>query len=85
MHTSTSRQLEPVDTHCEHMSTSLQHLPRLVSPAGLYRDAEKQLRSSLKQQEMLVTYLELVKVYLKLDLPNSALEVLTEALRWVGG
>jgi hypothetical protein len=50
-------------------------------PSGLYRDAEKQLRSSLKQQDMLVTYLELVKVYLKLDLPNSALELLTEALK----
>ena len=48
---------------------------------GLYREAEKQLRSSLGNQEMLVTVLELVKVYLKLDLPNSALEVLTEALR----
>jgi tetratricopeptide repeat protein 8 len=50
---------------------------------GLYRDAEKQLRSSLKTQEMLSTYLELVKVYLRLDLPNSALEVLKEALRYI--
>ena len=43
---------------------------------GLYRDAEKQFRSSLKDQEMLRTYFDLCKVYLKLDIPNTALDLL---------
>uniref|UniRef100_A0A7S3UNH3 UDP-N-acetylglucosamine--peptide N-acetylglucosaminyltransferase SPINDLY n=1 Tax=Heterosigma akashiwo TaxID=2829 RepID=A0A7S3UNH3_HETAK len=46
---------------------------------GLYRDAERQLKSSLKDQDMVVTVLELVKVYVKLDLPNTALDLMTEA------
>jgi tetratricopeptide repeat protein 8 len=40
---------------------------------GLVRDAEKQFRSALKQQDMVCTYLELAKVYLKLDQPAVAL------------
>jgi tetratricopeptide repeat protein 8 len=39
---------------------------------GLLRDAEKQIKSSLRQQEMVTTYLELAKVYLKLDQPAVA-------------
>ena len=46
---------------------------------GLYRDAEKQLRSSLKDSEMLLTYFDLCKVYLKLDIPNTALDLLKKA------
>lgn len=46
---------------------------------GLYRDAEKQLRSSIKVQPVIQTYLELVNVYVRLDLPNTALDVLQEA------
>jgi len=46
---------------------------------GLFRDAERQLKSSLKDQDMVVTTLELVKVYMKLDLPNTALDLLMEA------
>jgi tetratricopeptide repeat protein 8 len=46
---------------------------------GLYRDAEKQFRSSIKTQPMINTYLELCNVYLKLDLPNTALDLLSEA------
>jgi len=42
---------------------------------GLYRDAEKQFKSSLKTQEMVVTTLELGKVYMKLDQPLTALEL----------
>ncbi len=34
---------------------------------GLFRDAEKQYKSALKEQEMIVTSLELCKVYLRLD------------------
>ncbi len=48
---------------------------------GMLRDAEKQFLSSLKQQEMVLTYLELAKVYLKLDQPNSALDMYACFLR----
>eukprot|EP00818_Percolomonas_sp_WS_P002291 CAMPEP_0117443152 /NCGR_PEP_ID=MMETSP0759-20121206/4543_1 /TAXON_ID=63605 /ORGANISM="Percolomonas cosmopolitus, Strain WS" /LENGTH=512 /DNA_ID=CAMNT_0005235109 /DNA_START=61 /DNA_END=1599 /DNA_ORIENTATION=+ len=41
---------------------------------GLYRDAEKQFKSALRQQDMVVLYLELCKVYLRMDQPNTALE-----------
>ncbi len=47
---------------------------------GMLRDAEKQFLSSLKQQEMVLTYLELAKVYLKLDQPNSALDMCARPL-----
>lgn len=43
---------------------------------GMLRDAEKQFRSSLTAQPMISTYLELVNVYLRLDLPNTALDLL---------
>ena len=46
---------------------------------GLLRDAEKQLRSSIKSQPSISTYLELCNVYLRLDLPNTALDILSEA------
>eukprot|EP01062_Namystynia_karyoxenos_P073916 TRINITY_DN7072_c0_g1_i1.p1 TRINITY_DN7072_c0_g1~~TRINITY_DN7072_c0_g1_i1.p1 ORF type:complete len:543 (+),score=208.66 TRINITY_DN7072_c0_g1_i1:87-1631(+) len=42
---------------------------------GLYRDAEKQFKSSLKNQEMISTHLELGKVFHKLDQPLTALEL----------
>jgi tetratricopeptide repeat protein 8 len=41
---------------------------------GLFRDAEKQFESSLRSQPMVVTVLELGKVYLRLDQPNTALD-----------
>jgi tetratricopeptide repeat protein 8 len=41
---------------------------------GLFRDAEKQFESSLRNQEMVITVLELCKVYLRLDQPNTALD-----------
>ena len=48
---------------------------------GLYRDAEKQFKSSLKEHggNMIVTHLELAKVYLKMDQPLKALEVYKNA------
>ena len=46
---------------------------------GMLRDAEKQFRSSIAIQPIVTTYLELVNVYLRLDLPNTALDVLKEA------
>ncbi|CAM9659200.1 unnamed protein product, partial [Phaeothamnion confervicola] len=46
---------------------------------GMLRDAERQFKSSLKEQDMVATHLELVKVYLRLDLPNTALDLLVKA------
>ena len=48
---------------------------------GLYRDAEKQFKSALKEHggNMIVTHLELAKVYLKMDQPLKALEVYKNA------
>jgi tetratricopeptide repeat protein 8 len=46
---------------------------------GLFRDAEQQLRSSLKIQPVINTYLDLCNVYLRLDVPNTALDLLLEA------
>eukprot|EP00940_MAST-03C_sp_MAST-3C-sp2_P001179 g1179.t1 len=49
---------------------------------GLYQEAERQLKSSLKQRNMISTTLELSKIRAyKQDQPNSALKVLREALR----
>ena len=47
---------------------------------GLLRDAEKQFQSALKQQEMIVTYLELSKVYMKLDQPLTVLELFEKGI-----
>lgn len=41
---------------------------------GLYRDAEKQFRSALKQQDMSVLYGDLARVYLRLDQPKAAID-----------
>eukprot|EP01038_Epipyxis_sp_PR26KG_P007096 gene7096-9682_t len=46
---------------------------------GLLRDAEQQLKSSLKIQPIINTYLDLCNVYIRLDQPTTALELLTEA------
>lgn len=46
---------------------------------GLLREAEQQFRSALKIQPIVNTYLELCNVYTRLDLPNTALELLIEA------
>lgn len=45
---------------------------------GLFREAEQQFKASLKLQPIISTYLELVNVYLRLDLPNSAIDLLLE-------
>lgn len=42
---------------------------------GLLREAEQRLKTSLQKQEMLLPYLELGKVYIRLDDPKSALDV----------
>lgn len=41
---------------------------------GLLRDAERQFLSSLGNQTMVVTRLELCKIYLRLDQPNAAVQ-----------
>ena len=46
---------------------------------SLFRDSEKQYRSSLKDQTMLLTYFDLCKCYLKLDIPLTALDLLMKA------
>lgn len=47
---------------------------------GLYRDAERALSSSIQDQRMVPAVLELAKVYLRMDQPTAALEVLQSAL-----
>jgi tetratricopeptide repeat protein 8 len=46
---------------------------------GLLRDAEAQFKSSLRQQEMVSTHLQLARVCLRLDQPQAALEVYRHA------
>jgi tetratricopeptide repeat protein 8 len=47
---------------------------------GMLREAEKQFRSSIKIQPMINSYLELCNVYMRLDLPNTAMDILEEAI-----
>lgn len=53
-------------------------LGKCYAKLGLLRDAERQYRSSLKIQPIINTYLELCNVYIRLDMPNSAIDILTE-------
>ena len=41
----------------------------------MYRDAERQLKSALRDQEVVDIYLYLCKVYRRLDQPLTAVEV----------
>lgn len=41
---------------------------------GMFRDAEKQFKSALKEANIINVWLELCKVYVKLDQPNTAIE-----------
>ncbi|EOA94965.1 Tetratricopeptide repeat protein 8, partial [Anas platyrhynchos] len=47
---------------------------------GLYREAEKQFKSALKQQDMVDTILYLAKVYMRLDQPVTALNLFKQGL-----
>ena len=40
----------------------------------MYRDAEKQLKSALRDQDMVDSYLYLCKVYVRLDQPLTAID-----------
>jgi len=46
---------------------------------GLLRDAEQQFRSSIKIQPVINTFLNLCNVYLRMDVPNNALDLMIEA------
>ncbi|GAB5356894.1 hypothetical protein AAMO2058_000327600 [Amorphochlora amoebiformis] len=52
---------------------------------GMYREAEKQFLSCLKMQQMVETYLELAKVYIRLDQPQRALDTYLNASETYGG
>lgn len=41
----------------------------------MYRDAEKQLKSALRDQDMVDIYLYLCKVYRRLDQPLTAVDI----------
>ena len=47
----------------------------------MFRDSEKQLKSSLRDQEMIDTYLYLCKVYVRLDQPLTAIEAFKKVRR----
>ena len=47
---------------------------------GLYRDAERQFKSALKQQDVIDVYLYLCKVYVRLDQPLTAIEIYKQGL-----
>jgi tetratricopeptide repeat protein 8 len=55
-------------------------LAKCYSKLGLLRDAERQYKSSLKDQPIIDTYLELAIVYVRLDLPNTALDILHQGM-----
>ena len=48
---------------------------------GMTREAEKQFKSGLKNQNMIILQLYLSKVYVKLDQPNTAIEALNAGLK----
>lgn len=47
---------------------------------GMIKDAERQFISSLKNQSMIATQIELVKVAVKQDQPLRAIELFTNGL-----
>ncbi|XP_065068198.1 tetratricopeptide repeat protein 8-like isoform X2 [Rhopilema esculentum] len=47
---------------------------------GLYRDAERQLKSALRDQETVDAFLYLCKVYVRLDQPLTGIEVLLKGI-----
>lgn len=52
----------------------------IIFRLGLVRDAERQFKSALKQQEMVDNFLYLAKVYIKLDQPLTSVEVYKQGL-----
>jgi tetratricopeptide repeat protein 8 len=52
-----------------------ERLGKCYHQLGLFRDAEAQFRSSIRQMDMVATYLQLANVYARLDQPAAAQEV----------
>ena len=52
----------------------------VYSRLGMYRDAEKQFKSAIKQQDFVDTYLYLCKVYVRLDQPVTAVDIYKQGL-----
>jgi tetratricopeptide repeat protein 8 len=48
---------------------------------GMYREAEQQFKSANKMQDMVITTLELCKVFLRFDQPKAALDVYGKGAR----
>ena len=46
----------------------------------MYRDAEQQFKSALKQQDHIDTYLYLCKVYIRIDQPLTAVDIYKQGL-----
>lgn len=55
---------------------SVEIISIVVFRLGLYRDAERQLKSALRDQETVDSFLYLCKVYIRLDQPLTGIEVL---------
>ncbi|KAK2964954.1 putative trp protein for ciliary function [Blattamonas nauphoetae] len=51
-----------------------ERMGKIYYQLGLLRDSETSMKKSLMSQEMLLTYLELGKIYLRLDDPRAALD-----------
>ena len=47
---------------------------------GLYREAEKQFTSALKNEDIILIHLELSRIYVRSDQPNTAIDLLVRAL-----
>jgi len=52
----------------------------VVCRLGMYRDAERQFKSSITDQPMIDMYLYLAKVYIRMDQPLAAIEVYKQGL-----
>ena len=57
------------------------HTIGLCFSLGMYRDAEKQLMSSLKDQAMVETFLYMGKVYARMDQPISSVQSFERGLK----
>ncbi|EGR30238.1 hypothetical protein IMG5_137130 [Ichthyophthirius multifiliis] len=58
-----------------------ERLAKCYSQLGLHREAEKQLQSSLKDQDIIKTHLQLAKVYIRLNQPITAIECYKKGLQ----
>lgn len=66
---------------CASLISTVSSAYSILIPSGLLRDAEKQFLSSVKIASMIGPNLELAKVYLRMDQPQSAIEAYKSALK----